>query len=97
MDKLVLAQIGMVVGGLGSAGLLARHKRIGWIVGFISEVPWGLYAYWTKTWGIMMLAVAWALMNGFGWWSWRPKYPAKFLGTITYNSTYTRGNSNLKT
>lgn len=55
---------------LAGVVLLARKRRVGWVVCVVGNVLWISYALATRQWPILMLDGVFLVVNALGWRAW---------------------------
>jgi hypothetical protein len=58
---------------MGLVGVLVsgRKRRLGWMIGAASEIPWTLYAWLAHTPGLYPWNAAWAAFYLWNWRKWK--------------------------
>lgn len=62
-----------VLAALGIVGLLlaGSKRKVGWLVGFLIQPLWIIFAIRTGQYGFVLNAVAYAAVYARNWWEWR--------------------------
>lgn len=51
--------------------LIGKKRRSGWAVGFLSEIPWTIYAIWLHQYGLLIACFAFFGIYAWNWRAWK--------------------------
>lgn len=69
---LALGSVLLSLLNLASAALIAEHRRAGWLVALVAQIPWVLYDVWTRQVGFLLLTLVYVPVYLRGWRRERP-------------------------